>query len=464
MASRRSLDRELQAAVDAARKRHKVPGTAVGVLLDGRETAVTSGVTSVDNPLAVTDRTLFMIGSTTKTFTATALMRLVEDGRLALDDLVTRHLEGFRLRSREATSALTLRHLLTHTGGWDGDVEPSGGWGEDALARYVHDLRRQPQETPVGTVWSYNNAGFAVLGRIIEVVTSLTFEAAVRQLVLDPAGMSDSFFLPTEVFSRRFAVGHASMKGGPVVAHTWGLDRSIGPAGGLVSTVRDQLRYAAVQLGGGTVPGGSRVLRRRTLEAMHRPQVPAGNFVDHMGLGWLLRDVDGTRIVAHGGNVSNLQVSAFLTVPARGFAVTVLTNSGTGGALSAEIERWVLERYIGIVQPRPDVLRLPGVDLHEYAGQYASKLSICDVEANGRGLRMSFRFNIKLEDYPEAERETLAQMLSNQPKSMRLGMLGPDRVVTLDSGRSARGEFLRPSPGAPVRWLRWGGRLMPRVG
>lgn len=460
MPTRRTLDAELQGRLDEARTRLRVPGAAVGVLLDGRESVATSGVTSVDNPLDVTDHTLFAIGSTSKTFTATALMSLVEKRRLSLDDRVTKHLPTFRLRSRQATAALTVRHLLTHTGGWDGDIEGNGSWGENALADFVHSLRRQPQLTPVGTLWFYNNAGFAVAGRIIEVITGQSFDAAVRHLVLQPAGLEESFYLPTEVLSRRFALGHLSTQKGPKVAHVWGLDRSAGPAGGLVSSVRDQLRYARMHLGESPVGNAKRVLRPSTLTRMQRPHFPAGNFADHVGLSWMIRDVDGVRTVNHGGNVSNLQISSFVMVPERRFAATVLTNSGSGGALAAEVERWILERYLGVAPKPPITLSLPADRLRQYAGRYESKLLAVDIAVGGSGLTMTSRFNVKLEDVPEEERDLLEEMLSAKPAPVKMGMLGDDRVVT-DGG--SRGEFLRHNPAAPVRWFRWGGRLLTKT-
>jgi CubicO group peptidase (beta-lactamase class C family) len=461
MASRRTLDRGLQATVDAARERLKVPGAAVGVLLDGKETIAVSGVTSVDNPLEVNDHTLFMIGSTSKTFAATALMSLVERRKVSLEDRVTKHLKGFRLRSREATDKLTVKHLLTHTGGWDGDIEGTGGWGDDALEKFVHDLRRQPQETPVGTVWSYNNAGFAVAGRIVEVVTGLTFDAAVRKLVLEPAGLKETFYMPTEVFSRRFAVGHLSTEKGPRVAHSWGLDRSTGPAGGVVSTVRDQLQYARLHLGDGTGPAGKRVLRRRTMDEMQSPQFPAGNFVDHVGLCWLIKDIGGVRTVAHGGNVSNLQVSTFLMVPERGFAVTVLTNAGSGGALGAQVQTWVLEKFLGLTETLPPTIDASPADLRQYSGRYESKLFVVEIGVSGRGLKMTSRFNLKLKDVPPESRDLLREFIKARPRPAAMRMIAPDRAMTLEGG--ARGEFLRPGPNAPVRWFRWGGRLLTRA-
>lgn len=464
MTGRRALDAELRAVVEAARKKHRVPGTAVGLLMDGRETTITSGVTSIDNPLEVNDHTLFMIGSTSKTFAATAVMALVEQGKVSLDDHVTKHLKDFRLSSKAATAALKVRHLLTHTGGWDGDVEGPGGWGDENLAKYVNSLRKQPQETPVGTVWSYNNTGFAVAGRIVEVITGRTYERAVRELVLEPAGLEETFFAPTDVLSRRFAVGHVSTPKGPVVAHAWGIDRAGAPAGGVVSTVRDQLAYARMHMGDRRGAGGKRVLKARTLRLMQSPQFPAGCFADHVGISWMIRDVNGVRTVAHGGNISNLQLSTFLMVPERGFALTVLTNSGTGAALGGAVESWVLEKYLGLKEQKPNLVDLPLDDLRAYAGRYESKLLRSDIELKGKRLSMTTGFNVKPEDFPEEDRELLRALLATKPKPVPLGLTASDRLVTLGPGGGSRGELLRDAPGGDVKWLRWGGRLLARVG
>lgn len=458
MPSRRTLDRELNEVVADARAKNKVPGVAVGLLLDGRETVAVSGVTSVDNPLDVTDHTLFMIGSTSKTYCATTMMTLVEQKKVGLDDLVTRYLPRFRLRSAVAARTLTIRHLLTHTGGWDGDIEGDGTWGEDSLANFVAALRKRPQETPVGEVWSYNNSGFAVAGRIIEVVTGKSFDGAVRAQLLEPAGFKETFFLPWETFSRRFAVGHISKPKGPEVMHTWGLDRSSGPAGGVVSSVRDQLAYARFQMGDGTGTGGRRVMRRRTMDMMQNPQHEAGCFADHVGLSWMIRDVGGVRTVQHGGNVSGLQLSTFLMVPARQFAVTVLTNAGSGAAVGAAVEKWALENYLGVKEEPPPLMKTSGNDLRQYAGRYESNLSMADMRVEGNHIVMTSGFNLKIEDYPKEEQELVRAFLARRPAPAKLGLYAPDRAVVV--GGTTRGEFLRARPGGPVGWFRWGGRLM----
>lgn len=201
------------------------------------------GVTNIDHPLRVDEDTLFQIGSTTKTFTATAAMPLVEQGKLALDEPVRRYLPDFSMRDPAVTERATMRHLLTHTGGWQGDFFPDTGNGDDALARYVRLLADLPQLTPLGTVWSYNNAGFSIAGRVIERIMGTTYEAALKQFVLKPLGLTRSY-VPNDVMVHGFAFGHAISGDKPVVLQPWPVIRAAVPAGGIAASISDQLRYA----------------------------------------------------------------------------------------------------------------------------------------------------------------------------------------------------------------------------
>ena len=153
---------------------YRVPGVAVGLILDGEAYTLNLGVTSIENPLPITDDTLFLIGSTTKTFTATVAMRLVEQGKLDLDVPIRTYLPDFRLADEDAAATVTTRHLFNHTGGWVGDVFESTGNGDDALKKIVARLHEWPQVTPIGSVWAYNNSAFYVAGRVIEAVTGLS--------------------------------------------------------------------------------------------------------------------------------------------------------------------------------------------------------------------------------------------------------------------------------------------------
>src|SRR3546814_12981458 len=119
---------------------------------------------SVETPLTVTDKTMFMIGPNTKVFAATAAMALVEDGLLDLDTPVVEYVPELTFADETATRTVTMRHLLTHTGGFTGDAGLSAGWGEDALGRSVSRLNELRQEFPVGDVFSYSHSGFVLAG------------------------------------------------------------------------------------------------------------------------------------------------------------------------------------------------------------------------------------------------------------------------------------------------------------
>src|SRR2546428_9057404 len=183
--------------------RYHVPGVAIGILHDGDEDIAAYGVTNLEHPLPVDGDTLFQIASITKTITATVVMRLVERGALDLDAPVRRYLPEFRLRNEDAAKRATLRHLVTHTGGWLGDCFADFGKGADALARYVAALADLGQLTPIGPVWAYSNSSFAVLGRLVEIATGKTYEAAVRGLLFIPPGVSRGCFKPDQAVTHR---------------------------------------------------------------------------------------------------------------------------------------------------------------------------------------------------------------------------------------------------------------------
>jgi CubicO group peptidase (beta-lactamase class C family) len=381
--------RPLAERVAEAMARLHVPGVAVGLVLDGQEHAAGFGVTSVEHPLPVDADTLFQIGSTTKTVTATVAMRLVEHGRLDLDAPVRTYLPGLRLADEGVGARVTLRHLFTHTGGWAGDHFPDTGDGDDALARAVAGMAGVPQLTPLGEVWSYNNAGFYLAGRVIEVVTGRTYEAAVRELLLDPLGMDRSCFFAADAITRRVAVGHLVREARPEVARPWALARAAHPAGGLTSSVRDLLRYARFHLGDGTAADGTRLLAEEALTRMRTPLVPGGMGVDErVGLTWMLTDLRGTdgtpgaRRVRHGGATYG-QLSALVLVPERGFALALLTNANRGGQLHAEVAGWALGHYLGLAAPEPERLDLSPAELASYAGRYTGALVTADVELDG---------------------------------------------------------------------------------
>jgi CubicO group peptidase (beta-lactamase class C family) len=444
---------ELRDVVEAAMARLHVPGVAIGVLHEGREETACLGVTSAEQPLPVDAATLFQIGSITKTFLATLVARLVEAGRLDLHRPVRDYLPDLRLGDPAATAETTMTHLLTHTGGWEGDEFADTGMGDDALTRYVAGMAELPQLTPPGAIFNYNNAGFSLAGRVVEAVTGQSFEAAMREWLLGPLGMRQAAFFADEVITERFAVGHIVRDEGATVARPWALARSAHPAGGLAANVHDLFRYARFHLGDGTVADGVRLLRTDTLQDMRAARVAITTTGGAVGLAWMLRTADGVGIVQHGG-ATNGQNTSFLLAPERDFALIVLTNSDRGRFLCEEVNTWALRRLLGLATPEPALTTLPAGALAAYAGRYTKRLS--DIEITVRDGEAVLRV-IPKGGFPKSDSPP-----PPAPPPARLGFYDPDHAVVLDTfQRGTRLEFLRDEAGRIV-WLRSGVRLFAR--
>jgi CubicO group peptidase (beta-lactamase class C family) len=452
-----SLISSLYRQVEADMLRLHVPGVALG-LIHGQQTYTAGfGVTNLENPLPVDPGTLFQVGSITKTFTALAAMRLVERGRLDLDAPLRTYLPGLRLKDKSVAANVTLRHLFNHTGGWLGDYFDDSGPGDDALAKAVEKMANLPQETPLGQIWSYNNAGFYLAGRMLEVVTNQTYEAVMQENVLKPLGMSMSCFSAADAITYRVASGHDAVYPGedrqPKVARPWWLSRSSNPLGGLISTIDDLLRYARFQMGDGFTADGTRLIQAQTLELMHTPNVPSSNG-EYCGVSWFIHDVDGVRIIRHGG-ATNGQMATFVVVPARQFALAVLTNSDRGDEVYKPLTLWALENFLGLVDSQPQPIDVPLAQLEEYVGDYTAAATDVHLEIKDGAL--------VLQSIPKGGFPTPDAPPPPAPPPTRLALCGPDQVIGLDEPyQGERGEFLRAADGS-LAWLRVGGRVHRRL-
>ncbi|HWL66723.1 MAG TPA: serine hydrolase domain-containing protein, partial [Actinomycetota bacterium] len=199
-------EQELQNRVKELSEELAVPGVAVGVLIDGQEHYAFHGVTGIESPLEVDANTLFQFGSTGKTFTATAIMRLVERGDVDLDAKVRKYVPDLKLKDESVAENVTILHLLNHTAGWSGDLMENTGDGDDAIAKYVAKMVDIEQVTPLGATASYNNAALSLAGLVIEKVTGQTYEQAMKELIFEPLGLSNMYFFPSEIMTRRFAI------------------------------------------------------------------------------------------------------------------------------------------------------------------------------------------------------------------------------------------------------------------
>lgn len=450
----------VQAELTAKAEEVGAVGAAVGVLVDGIEMYGFHGRTSIENSLSVDADTLFQIGSTTKTFTATAVMRLVERGQLDLDSPVRRYLPHLRLRDEDTAARVTVRHLLNHTAGWEGDNVPDTGPGDDALDRLVPLLAQLRQVSALGTTVSYNNSAFSLAGHLLAQQAGTTYERAISQFVLEPLGMRGTFFAADDVMTRRFAVGHQHQAGEHKIQRPWALPRSVAPAGGAVATVGDQISWARLHLGDGTTASGEPFLGRKSLEAMQSPTVdcPGNVLGDAVGIGWLLSAVEGVRVVKHGGATLG-QYSSFVMVPARRFAVVVLTNSIHGGPqLNQHLVEWALTSFLGLRPSAPEGVLLPASELDAYAGRFEMTGGYVDLTPDEGRLRLQLAFN----DEVRAQLEAAGQSPDQPVRYVTIQAGAPDRYVGEGSAAGLVGTFERDDNGL-ICGINVGGRLATRL-
>jgi len=432
-------------------KEKGVPGVAVGILHEGETAAAGFGVTNVDHPSSVTDETLFQIDSITKTFTATAIMRLVEMRKLKLDATVRTYLPGFKVADESAASQATIGHLLTHMGGWVGDFFHDTGWGDDALPRYMVHMADLEQLAPIGTVWSYNNSGFCLAGYVIETVTGKSYEAALKELVLDPLGLKNSYFDLGDVMTHRLAVGHDVTEEGAKVAHPWQLPRYLYPAGGITCDVHDLLRYARFHLGNGTTEDGTRLLKPESVSLMQSTQVTIWEG-EAIGLSWMIDELDGTRQLWHDGGTRG-QISSLTLTPEHNFAIAIVTNTNRGGFLTRDVTRWASKQYLGLEIHDPTPIESSKDDLASYVGHYVRP--IADIELGFLGGELVAQITYKGR-FPSQDSPPPAL------PPMSLALCEKDRLLVLDGPfKDAKAEIVR-KPDGSIGWLRVGGRIHAR--
>ena len=457
-------DKALQDKLTELATQLDVPGMSVGVLFEGKERYAYHGVTSVENPLPIDENTVFQFGSTGKTFTATAMLRLVDQGKVSLDEPVRTYLPEFRMKDESVAAKATVLHLFNHTAGWQGDLMDDTGDGDDALARYVTEMERVEQITPLGATVSYNNASLSVAGLIISRICRTTYEQALRDLLFTPLGLDHTWFFTNEIMTRRFAVGHRRNDDGEItVCRPWALPRGNAPAGGISSNSRDLLTWARFHLGDGTADDGTRLLSRELLERMKEPTISMKGSAlgDYVGISWLLRDIDGVRIVGHGGS-TNGQYSDFLMVPERGFAFSSMSNCGPNGSqLNHELSQWALEHYLGLVEKDPEPILLSEEALAAYVGRFETIAAIADITADAGRLLVT----VEVKPEMRAALSEAGEEVPEEQPPIPLGLLyhdGDEYVVSEGPAKGMKGYFVREADGS-VSGVHLGGRLATRV-
>ena len=328
MINEKALDRVLQDII----ARWGVPGMGVGIVEDGKTIYARGfGVQSLETDVPVTPDSFFCVASITKCFVATLVMQLVEQGRLQLELPLVAYLPDFRLDDQRYRD-ITLRQMLSHTSGMPDMDEAEYDalmahpeTDEGAAERYVRALASRSMIAAPGERFAYSNIAYNVLGVLSARVTGQTFEDAMRQRILRPAGMPESTLLPTEVPRNRLAPPHLRAPGmmvNPITPY----HRADAPASFLYSTVREMCAWANTSLNRG-LHGGQRLLAPAAYDLMWTPVAQRDDppFRETMGLGWTLGHFEGVRTVGHGG--AGFGWTCFLALlPEQSGAAIVMSN------------------------------------------------------------------------------------------------------------------------------------------
>ena len=436
------LDETIRAEVE----RWNIPGVSVGIFRDGEVEIAGYGAVNVETEAPVAPETTFQIGSISKTFTATLVMQLVDEGRLDLDVPVITYVPDLPLADRVARETITIRHLLTHMSGFYGDRFDDHGDGDDALARAVAAFSTLPQQTAPGELWTYCNAGFDLAARAIELVLGQTFESAMRERVFRPLGFDRATYFASEAILHSVSVGHVADENGRgnVVATPWPIPRRSNGAGGISANPAILLRWAQLHINGGELDG-VRLIEPESAAAMQAHQAD-GAAGASQGLAWFRREIDGVAIVSHDGG-TNGQQTKLVVVPGRRFAIVVLTNSTKGAAAHAAIGAAALDRMLGLKEPQKPVVELSNDALPPLAGLYTQDLSETELTVAGNGFDVSV---VNINAF-SGQRTT--------GDAFRLEPLSPALFIATGGGvDGALAEFI-PNPDGSVRFLRFRSRL-----
>jgi CubicO group peptidase (beta-lactamase class C family) len=318
----------IDAYIAAQMEDQRIPGLALGIV-QGDQIVHLKGFGQADaSGRPVTPQTPFIIASVSKSVTALAVMQLVEQGKIDLDAPVQRYLPFFRVADPDASSHITVRHLLNHTSGLPESADvallTSTDTSEGALEHQVRDLHSIELNRPVGATFEYVNANYATLGLIVQTVSGQSYEAYVQQHVFAPLDMRHSFASQAEAQPDGLASGSRFWFGVPIPANVAD-NRAEHPSGRLIASTEDMAHFLIAQLNGGRYAGAA-LLSPAGIATMHQPAVKLGDGGASYGMGWFTGERDGVTTVEHSGDGVNFHANVVL-VPDHGLGIVLLENA-----------------------------------------------------------------------------------------------------------------------------------------
>ena len=318
-----AIDRYVRSEMDAQR----IPGLALGIVQGDRIVHVQGyGQTGRSGP-DVTPQTPFLIGSVTKSFTALAIMQLSEAGRVDLDAPVQRYLPWWQVADPDASTKITVRHLLYQVSGLSkatgNAYATSGDTHDSALEDRVRALRDAELTHPVGTTWQYSNANYWTLGMIVQAVSGQSYETYIQQHIFDPLQMGNSYTSQTEAAANGLPTGHRYWYGFPVASEL-PFDRGGLGSQGISASAQDMAGYLSLYLNQGR-HGTTALVSPAGAAELQRAGVPTGLEGVSYAMGWDVGQIHGTTAISHDGSGFDSHANVVL-IPDRGWGVVVMEN------------------------------------------------------------------------------------------------------------------------------------------
>jgi CubicO group peptidase (beta-lactamase class C family) len=405
----------------------------------------------------VTTDTVMHLGSITKLMTTTLMMQLADEGRIGLEDPIVAHLPTLRLRDMRALQRITVRMLLNHTSGINGEWLPEYGPDRERIVDTIDRCADLDQLYEPGAETSYCNVAMVVAGYLVQRLRNESWYTLVKSRIYAPMGMNHALVDPLDVPRFRASVGDLTDAAtGKFVQTTRAfLAPSFAPAGSTqMSTAADLVRFARVLVNGGADTSGNRILSAAACKQMIEPTaefVQIGPTPVKVGLGWMIYPGG---VVGHGGGGPGVS-SQLYADPASGRAVALLTNCDKGDALTTAFLQPILESWTGLKTLKLRSKRQPGAwDPRPYVGTYENNADRYFVSVQGDALALHTQD--KLASYDNSNEDIAAKLFYP---------VGSDTFAIPETGATpAHGpiRFVRPRADGKMLFLASGERLLAR--
>jgi CubicO group peptidase (beta-lactamase class C family) len=353
-------------------KETNTPGATVAIV-SGQQVIYTKafGLSNVETRAPMTPEMLFRIGSTTKMFTATALVSLAEEGKLKLDEPIGKHVDGLNPK----IAGLTAHQLLTHTAGIIDEAPMYGDHDDSAMGRTIRSWRADQLFAEPEKIISYSNPGYWLAGFVAESISKKPFADYMNESIFKPLGMASTTFRPTMAMTYPLAQGHnAAGKAAPTVVRPFADNAASWPAGSMFTNVLDLSRFIIAFLNGGKLEG-KQVLSPQVIARLSTPQVSIPSQPDaKYGYGLMFSNYRGVRVIEHGGSRSGYG-SVIKMAPDHRFAVIILGNR-TGVALNKTAEK-AMELMLPVkpkeaANPKQELM-MTAAEMANYVGKYGQR-------------------------------------------------------------------------------------------